>query len=273
MPGAVAQEQFEGRVESKALVASEKSRAEIPYVVRDAAAESDVYNAVLEASPAVYKDMVRKSIEIREHVIDGTYRAFAIYQPRDANDEKPDPAATVVSFDTGGGTQHITSAKEHIAAYGKPWDQAQLGSAIGFDGEHVQGVDIVLPVFNFTFERVVKKEEMTPAYFHLLFAQTATVNDGEFHGFAAGEVLFLGASGTTIGTKGDWKLTFRFSALKNQTGLKAGDIAGISKKGWEYLWVQYQDHADPLQKLLVKKPIAAYVERVYDSGAFLGLKT
>ena len=37
---------------------------------------------------------------------------------------------------------------------------------------------------------------------------------------------------------------------------------GISKKGWEYLWVRYQDTEDANAKMLIKKPIAAYVEKV-----------
>ena len=57
------------------------------------------------------------------------------------------------------------------------------------------------------------------------------------------------------------------------TGLQVGDITGIDKKGWEYLWVRYADAED--QNVLVKRPIAAYVEQVYESGNFalLGIGT
>jgi hypothetical protein len=48
-----------------------------------------------------------------------------------------------------------------------------------------------------------------------------------------------------------------------------GSITGIAKSGWDYLWVRYADAED--QKVLVKQPIAVYVERVYESGNFAGL--
>jgi len=98
-----------------------------------------------------------------------------------------------------------------------------------------------------------------------LFQLTGRVNTGAFKGFNAGEVLFLGASGSRRGY-GDWEITFRFAASPNVTNLTIGDITGINKKGWEYLWVRYADSEDTAAKALVKKPIAVYIERVYDDG-------
>ncbi len=50
-----------------------------------------------------------------------------------------------------------------------------------------------------------------------------------------------------------------------------GDIIGISKEGWEYLWVRYAYAEDAVAKALVKKPQAVYVESVYEQGDFSGL--
>ena len=46
---------------------------------------------------------------------------------------------------------------------------------------------------------------------------------------------------------------------------------GIAKKGWEYMWVRYADSEDTVAKAIVKKPIAAYIERVYDEGNFAAM--
>jgi hypothetical protein len=54
--------------------------------------------------------------------------------------------------------------------------------------------------------------------------------------------------------------------------LSIGPINGINKKGWEYLWVRHSDQEDTAAKALVKRPIAAYVERVYESGSFAALQ-
>ena len=48
-------------------------------------------------------------------------------------------------------------------------------------------------------------------------------------------------------------------------------MTGIDKKGWEYLWVRYEDAEDAAANALVKKPTAAYVEKVYEEGDFAGL--
>ncbi|RMF94392.1 MAG: hypothetical protein D6741_12675, partial [Planctomycetota bacterium] len=103
---------------------------------------------------------------------------------------------------------------------------------------------------------------VTDAYKATLYNLTGTVNNATFRNFAAGEVLFMGASGSKRGP-GDWEITFRFAASPNVTGLTIGEITGINKNGWDYLWVAYADDVDDAAKELIKKPIAAYVERVY----------
>jgi hypothetical protein len=94
------------------------------------------------------------------------------------------------------------------------------------------------------------------------------VNSGAFRGFAAGEVLFLGASGSKTGVD-NWEIAFKFAASPNVTSLSiGGGITVSAKKGWEYLWVRFADAEDSTAKALVKRPVAAYVERVYESADF-----
>jgi hypothetical protein len=87
---------------------------------------------------------------------------------------------------------------------------------------------------------------------------------------AAGERLFLGASGSQRGTE-NWETTFRFAGSPNRTGIQIGSITGIAKKGWEYLWVRYADESDESARAFVKKPVGAYVERAYEEGDFSAL--
>ena len=46
------------------------------------------------------------------------------------------------------------------------------------------------------------------------------------------------------------------------------DNTGISKKGWEHMWVRYADAEDAAAKAIVKKPVAVYIAHVYDEGKF-----
>ena len=91
---------------------------------------------------------------------------------------------------------------------------------------------------------------------------------------AAGECLFLGASGSRRGTGSDddWEITFRFAASPNQANLPVGDMIVAAKKGWEYLWVRYADAEDAGSNTLVQRPVAAYVEKVYEEADFVGLE-
>ena len=129
-----------------------------------------------------------------------------------------------------------------------------------------------MPVYNFSETHYLPAAFIDGAYKATLFALTGKVNGGSFKGFAAGEVLFLGASGSQRGNE-DWEISYKFAASPNMTGLSVGALTGIAKGGWQHLWVLYSDQVD--QNTLIKRPIAAYVEQVYWPGDFslLGIGT
>ena len=86
--------------------------------------------------------------------------------------------------------------------------------------------------------------------------------------------LFLGLSfakrvwTTLTGPDDDWEISFRFAGSPNVMNLTVGPVTGVSKKGWEYLWVRYETVEDAAAKRLVQRPAAVYVEKVYESGDF-----
>ncbi|MFM7932438.1 MAG: hypothetical protein ACKO9Q_32370 [Pirellula sp.] len=175
------------------------------------------------------------------------------------------------SFDTGGGTQHVTQSIANVGKYAATGFTApDFMGAIGVTDDRVEGTDITVPVFNFTETHYIEKALVTGAYKLALFSLTGKVNGSGFKGFAKGEVLFLGASGSKRGLD-DWEITFRFAASPNVAGLSLGSISGISKEGWQYLWVRFIDDEDPTAKALIKRPVSAYVEQVYSYGNFANL--
>ena len=175
------------------------------------------------------------------------------------------------SFDTGGGTQHVTQSIANVGKYAATGFTApDFMGAIGVTDDRVEGTDITVPVFNFTETHYIEKALVTGTYKLALFNLTGKVNGSGFKGFAKGEVLFLGASGSKRGLD-DWEITFRFAASPNVVGLSLGSITGISKEGWQYLWVRFIDDEDPTAKALIKRPVSAYVEQVYSYGDFSNL--
>lgn len=262
----VAQELFEGRTET----IGERPRATVRWVVRDAADEADAKTTLLATVPAALAGLTLLSLTLDERVNADTWTATVEYGiPERSQQDAPDP---IFAFDTGGGNQHITQSIQTVQRYG-PKASTQLGGAIGFDGENVAGVDITVPVYQFSETHYLAPSAVTQSYKLALFSLTGTVNNAPFRGFAAGEVLFLGASGTRRGLNADdkWEIAYKFAASPNRSGLSVGSITGISKRGWDYLWVQYGEDVDGTAKVLIKKPVAVYVEQVYPFANFGGL--
>lgn len=174
------------------------------------------------------------------------------------------------NFDTGGGTAHVSNSLSTIAKY--PGTAPDCQGAIGISGDSVEGVDITIPTYNFSETHYLPSASITGGYKATLFALTGKVNNASFKEFSAGEVLFLGASGSQRGND-DWEISYKFTASPNQTGLAVGAITGIAKAGWDHLWVLYSSAVD--QNALIKRPLAVYIERVYLPGDFslLGIGT
>jgi hypothetical protein len=205
------------------------------------------------------------------------------YEKLGADATEPDPLKRSRSFDTTGGTQHMTQAlgeTKYAASGSTAPDQFK---AIAVDGDSVQGIDIVVPQLSWTETYDVPSTYVTSTYIKKVAKLTGTTNDAAFRTFATGEVLFLGATGSHEWDDqkhdGPWSLSFRFVASPNagsgQTiaALEIGSITGIEKKGHEYLWVRYED--DVTDNTLLKKPKFVYVNKVYREGNFsdLGIGT
>jgi len=265
-------EKFESRKLVKTVTGTNSS-AELAYVVLGTDDDIAARDALEAGSPATYATLPRQSVQVEPlgpKLWDGQVR-----YGHENNSNQIQTGESTFSFDTGGGTQHITQSLQTVGRFPASGQTApDFKGAIGVTPDAVEGVDITVPVYQFSETHYKPDNQVTGTYKGVLFELTGRVNADTFKGFAPGEVLFLGASGSRrvqMGESADWEITYRFAASPNRTGLSIGGISGISKKGWEYLWVRYVDRADPLAKALVKRPIAAYVERVYESGNFSGL--
>lgn len=217
---------------------------------------------------------------------DDAWQVVVNYEKEGANDEeKPEPLKRSRSFDTSGGTQHITQALPVGSGQSLdfetrfPSNATNQSGAIGVDGDSVAGVDIVVPALQWTETYDVPSAFVTSEYIKGVAALTGTVNDDTFRTFAAGEVLFLGCSGTHEWDEergdGPWNLSYKFVASPNVgngetlSPLTIGNITGISKKGHDYLWVRYEPSVS--SNALIKLPKAVYVDKVYRDGDFSGL--
>jgi hypothetical protein len=165
-------------------------------------------------------------------------------------------------FDTQGGTVRIFQAKAtQVFPAGGPDNK----DAIDVQGNDVRGTEIVIPALrmNYTFRHPAGI--ITEAYARNIARNTGKTNNGIWHGFAAGECLFLGASGRS-GSNSEATISYSIACSENVTGLTIGAIAGVAKKGWESVWISYKDVVDAGKP--VKQPEYVYSQRVYDECSF-----
>ena len=241
-------------------------------------------NARISSSLAYWQYPGKPDVQLRaesysvSYLGDDAWQVTISYEKNGADDDtQVDPLKRSRSFDTTGGTQHITQALAETAysqSFLLPAPDQQ--KAIGVDGNGVNGVDIIVPALQWQEQYDVPSSYVTTAYIRSLASITGTTNNADFRGFSAGEVLFAGCSGNQEWDdqrgNGPWSLSFRFIASPNAgTGgsipaLTIGGISGINKKGHEYLWVRYEETVS--SSTLLKTPKHVYVDRVYREGNF-----
>lgn len=276
MPAALV-ELFEGRTSD---IAGDLS-ATIPYLIVGAADEDAARTAALADIPTTFNGLPRQSISDLEAINGSTWKVVARYaQPDASGGSDPATLTATYSFETGGGTQNVKqgytgTARRFSAADGATGSDTE--SAINFDDENVNGVDIVVPQYQFSETHWFHPSLVTEAYKNTVGAYTGWINSVTFRGFPAGEVLFLGASGSQQANS-YWQITFKFAVQPNRTSLDIGNsgIVVDVKKGWQYLWIRYEDAIEGTgaNKHKIKKAVAAYVEDVYraaDLETVLGL--
>ncbi|MEN6386560.1 MAG: hypothetical protein ABFD79_15385 [Phycisphaerales bacterium] len=215
--------------------------------------DKDAIAALLNEAPQSWAindnpldNIPRASYDI-EQIADRIWLGTVNYNYNEKNEEKFE-----YSFDTGGGTQKITQTIAPLQVHKYGDNAPDFQGAINVDDNSVNGIDIIVPVFNFSETRVVNKLNINTGFKLSIFNLVGKVNAGDWHGFSAGEVLFAGASGSKSSRFGDWEITYKFAASPNKTNITIGSITGINKKGWEYLWVRYEKSTD--QNCLIQIP-------------------
>jgi len=240
------------------------------YILQGSTNDEEILEALLTHSPESLSDdsLWRNNAEVEE-LGDNLWLGTVEYG-RKADKEAGE---STYAFEIGTQQAHITNSLGTVAGYTANETAApNFRGAIGVSGDaenrQVSGVDIHVPTLQFSESHIVAASAITPAYKVALYNLAGKVNNAPFKGLAAGECLFLGASGSirTEGTNGDWEISFKYAASPNVTGLSVGAITGIAKGGWDYLWVLYEDDED--QDTIVKVPKAVYVERVFYQGDF-----
>lgn len=190
------------------------------------------------------------------------------------NSNEPNDGSWELSWDTTGGTTHINQSlstldsSENPAVF--PDGPPDFKQTVGASRSGVAGCDVVTPQFQWHETRQIPRSvAMTFDYLRAIYDLTGKINDAEFRGFPAGNVLFLGSKGKISGKDPRYvEVQFTFSASPDKEEVTIGSCNPVDKGGWDYLWVYFHESKDENALAEVKIPAAVYVEKVYESGDF-----
>lgn len=245
-------------------------RAELLYPITGSMDHSEVFTALVGEAPGTFFGMNLERLGIKPvdwNVWEGTasYILPELQKPKAA-----ETGDTQNSFDTTGGSFHITQSLETKSSTPRtPYTAPDFKGAIQVDGDgKVQGTDIVVPALKRQVTVFQPNAVVTDGYIKTLARLTGKYNNATFKTYASGELLFVGAQGSQRGSGTDWEVRYDFEARENVTSLDLGDITVPAANGHDFVWLYYRDEEDSSAKFVVPRPVAAYVERVYQPGDF-----
>lgn len=226
--------------------------------------EDTVVEAMVAAlAPLTWRNLYRQTMDATPQGTGDEWTVSVPYGPR-----KREEGEAEWSFTISTTLVHTTHSLATVNRYVPAGETAEdFKQAIGVTGEddeqEIEGVDVPSADLAWQETLYLPKAEFTQAYFAKLFHAVAKANATAFRIFGEQEVLLDGVSGNPAG---DYiALTFQFKASESKTDLTIGDIAGIAKKGWEYLWVKSKV-ADGLLA-----PAQANVEKVIETADYADL--
>lgn len=236
---------------------------EVAYIVMDAADDTAAQNFLIAELP---KHVDVGGIIVPMTSVDSEALADTIFECTvkwgAGNTNVVDPEEQTVSFDTSGGKAKITHSMATVS-YPAPGKNApNHHNAIGVTKTGIEGVEVVVPALTFSFKRSFPAELVTPDYIKTVAYLTGKYNNAPFATFAEGEVRFDGASGDQKMVGANVDITFKFTVEQNRTGLAVAGITGITKKGWQYLWVESEEYEDTSSNQLSRQTLAVHIEDI-----------
>lgn len=256
--------------------------AERRYIIKGESSQADALAALLADAPTTYNSIGRNTLgaSVTETDEDGVYEGRVPYGG--SSGARLALGETRIEFNISSQQTQITHSLNTEHGHSITGAVTDRKKAIGetADGT-VEGTSILTPSVDFVIKKVVASSSVNSTLLdNIISVRTnSPVNnsafshadtDGRRVDLAAGEGLFLGMSNAALGDGTD-ELAFNFAASKNLTGISIGDMTGIAKDGWEYLWVYYRREADDTAKTVPLRPAEAYVEKVYGTGSWAGL--
>ena len=246
--------------------------ASVYFIAFDAANEAEALSAVENSAPDSFDGIPRKSVSVSDRLTETDWKIEVRYAFPSGGSGGGSAVADrdpSFSFDVSqGATRHITTPLAHKT---KIPSSAPDSSAIN-DGE---GIDIDASVCTFSETWWFPPNKITPAWKIKVASLYKKINSKKFRGFEPGDVRFEGCTGSRSGNSSSdyWQMTFKFAVQMNnkKTPLQIEDLGSVAKRGWDLLWIRYEEDivtGSGGKMYTVKKPVAAYVDQIFEEADF-----
>lgn len=174
-------------------------------------------------------------------------------------------------FDLTSAEQNITHVTR-LGAQGS-WPAEAATTAIGIDGETVEGVDVFRPTLSLKVTKSISAGNLDAAI-NTLVPLIASTNRGDWAIFEQGQALFTGAI-IREGQAADYLVEYNFQIAATRTldpvTLSNGDIVAPNCEPWDYVWFQHDittDSGGTVAEYTIK---SLHIARVYDLAYFSAL--
>ncbi|MBQ9502979.1 MAG: hypothetical protein IJU70_12550 [Lentisphaeria bacterium] len=233
---------------TRGALPEEYSDEQVLRAVLDAAPPRTGAAELISASVVEYHGAGVYEIEVSYEYTPVTFRGrLASRRPRDEN-----------WYMAGSNTTEHTLTALETTAWGD--NAPSAGNLVNWNGRTgplcaVSGADIINSTVRENCLLTIHAQDYTSAFRRKIATLTGSVNDRVFHGWAAGEVLFLGCNSGLPGVNDRGEelidVTFKFAIRRNRDSLLINGKR-ISAAGWDVVW--------PLGTEFV------YTSRVYPRG-------
>lgn len=155
-------------------------------------------------------------------------------------------------------------------AYADPNPFGAIGIKKAANGKPtVEGVDVRVAALKFSVSFRIPRSTVSPNYVKNLRAKAFHRNDATWLSFGPKQLLFVASSGSQA-VFGDPEIKFDFET-DIQVTKTFGSIPAVTKPPHDYLDIVYDTEADNTNKVMISKPIAAYVHEIYPTTSFPAL--
>lgn len=261
----------QSRRQTKSVTTGSLVRCDMHYHVFDELNDAVVRAFVEQNLPQAYENQLILDNYDLDPVDDcpGQWEVTAHFVLPQDSDEEEQGQPVAIQFSTVGGMETVKLSRSTITqiACENAGIAPDFKRAINVGDDGPEGVSIHRAELEFglTYKVLANAIDL-----FALYRTSNKVNSVPWHGFAAGELLFLGVEGNAVfGDTG--QLTYKFVASPNVTGQVVNGSQPFDKKGFEYVWFRYKKVKDAAGDIITSIPQFGYVEEIYEPSDFYEL--